>query len=157
MMKTLKVPFIGLVLLGMICWSCGESTGTFSSDNWEATIKKVYYEKDYQSGAKQYSGLMIRLSVKYLGPAGKVNAPILRLIDEKGNLIRATLLDLGKKKFNSTGILLRAWLGDKELTFDLKPGDTLSEDGFGLLWQMKDEEGDFKLMVGDISPIPVSW
>lgn len=156
MSKKYPARLIGLVFLCVICCSCTGGLGTFSSDNWEATIHRIYYETDYQSGAKHYAGLMIRLEIKYVGPAGKVKAPILRLVGEKGSQVRATLLDMGKEKFNASGILLRAWLGDKEMTFDLKPGDTLSKDSFGLLWQMKNQPGDYKLIVGDISPIPVS-
>ena len=156
MLKNYYLKIAVLCILALWFVFCGGGPGTYASDNWQVTINKVYYEKDYQSGAKHYSGLAINLLVKYIGPRGKVNAPSIYLTDKKSVKRMATLIHLGIEKFNASGILLKAWLGDKETKFDLKPGDSLKKDGFMLLWKMQEAKGDYKLVIGDISPIPIS-
>lgn len=130
------------------------TSGPHKSKNWEVIVHKVRYEKSFGFAPKKYNGLVIDVTVKYIGPDGQVIAPAIYLKKGSGEELRATLVQT-QKNDPASDLIIRAWLGDKGTKFKMKTGDTLSKAPFSLLWSLPKKTGRFKLMIGDVPPIDI--
>jgi len=149
-LKLLKLIILAVTVLSFI--SCGP--GIYQSSNWKATVHKVRYEEDFGVGPNKYDGLVIDISVEYIGPDGKVPPPAIYLKKGSEPESRATLVQTNKSD-PASDLIIRAWLGDKGTKFDMKKGDTLSKAPLSFLWSIKGKGGRFKLLIGDIPPITI--
>ena len=152
-MNTLKLS--GLIVLAAIVFfsvSCGY--GVHESDNWKVTVHKVRFEKDFGIAPNKRDGLVIDVSIQYIGPDGEVLAPAIYLKKGSNPELRAALVQTTKKD-PASDLIIRAWLGDKGTKFKMKRGDTLSKAPISFLWSVPEKSGHFKLMVGDIPPIAI--
>jgi len=150
-----KLKLSGLFILAAIVFllaSCGY--GVHEGENWKVTVHNARFEKGFGLGPKKYDGLVIDVSIEYIGPDGEVPAPAIYLKKGSEPEVKATLVQTTKKD-KATDLIIRAWLGDKETKFDMKKGDTISNAPLSLLWSAPGKSGHFQLMIGDVPPIAI--
>jgi hypothetical protein len=145
--------FMAVVFIFLFTW-CSGGRGTYTGNNWQVTVHHVRYETNFGIAPNQYDGLVIDVSVEYIGPDGEVPAPAIYLEKGAEKELRATLVQTHKND-PASDLIIRAWLGDKGTKFNMKKGDTLSKVPFSLLWSMPEKRGSFKLLIGDVPPISI--
>ena len=144
------------ILAAVVFFSVSCGYGVHEGDNWRVTLHKARYEEGFGIAPNKHDGLVIDLSVEYIGPDGEVPAPAIHLKKGSEPEVRATLVQTNKKD-KATDLIIRSWLGDTGTKFDMKKGDTISNAPISLLWSVPEKEkgGNFQLMVGDAPPIGI--
>ena len=143
-----------LILAAIVFFSASCGYGVREGENWKVTVHKVRFEEDFGIAPNKRDGMVIDLSIEYIGPDGEVPAPAIYLKKGSEPEVKATLVQTTKKD-KATDLIIRAWLGDKGTKFKMKRGDTISNAPISLLWSVKEKGGHFQLLVGDVPPIDI--
>ncbi|MBN1770437.1 MAG: hypothetical protein JXB32_04180 [Deltaproteobacteria bacterium] len=145
---------LGLLLLGIL-GSCGRKDGVYEGATWQATVHQVRYQKDFGADmASPVDGLVVELSIRYVGAEADVSPPAVELRVGDGEKQRATMV-VTQPPDQATDLIMRTWLGFSSTTFPMETGDGVSKKPLRFVWEMPEGQGPFTLHVGDLPPIPI--